>query len=60
MEGIYIRGVGSYEGVYNLSAGKFMAHSSHRIDAFFGHLWVRVGENVDRLHHKFIEGVVGR
>jgi hypothetical protein len=39
---------------------KVRAHSSHRIDAVFDHFWVRVGEHVDRLHHRFTEGTVGR
>jgi hypothetical protein len=46
--------------VYDLSVEQVGAHSSHRIDAVFGHFWARVGEHVDRLHHKFTEGTVGR
>jgi hypothetical protein len=54
------RCVGRYGGVYDLSVEQVGAHSSHRIDAVFGHFGARGGEHVDRLHHRFIESTVGK
>jgi hypothetical protein len=36
------------------------AHSSHRIDAVLDHVWERVGEHIDKLHHRYTESIVGR
>jgi hypothetical protein len=45
--------------VYNLEVKQVEAHSSHMIDSFLDHVWARVGEHIDRLHHRYTESTMG-
>jgi hypothetical protein len=46
----------TYRGVYDMEAEQVKAHSLGRVDTVLAYYRTRMGECMDKPHHKFIEG----